>query len=132
MHKDTTLRAMAGKVSEHAHCPQSKRLVGAVVESSDGRVFMGAKVENRTPVLTMCAVRVAIFAAVSDGVRHIVQVAISSSAGCKGKSDAVPCTACRLVMEEFMGDETLVHIEGASPITLKQMLEQPSRPSKNA
>ena len=63
----------------------------------DGRVFAGANVENSSYGLTVCAERVAVFKAVSEGVRAIDAVAVV----CQSQPGCAPCGACRQVLYEF-------------------------------
>jgi cytidine deaminase len=86
-----------------AYAPYSQYKVGAAVLSTSGRVFSGANVENAAYPTTMCAERVAIFKAVSEGEREFAAIAVvTSNAG-------MSCGGCRQVMAEF-GLDTLVFI----------------------
>lgn len=87
-----------------AYAPYSGYKVGAAVQTADGRVFTGANVENAVYPLTLCAERVAITHAVSEGARRIVALAVvTSNAG-------TPCGSCRQVMREFGGPEMRVFV----------------------
>ena len=81
----------------HAHAPFSRFLVGAALLGTDGRVFTGCNVENATYGLTVCAERVAVFKAVSEGHRDIEAIAVVG----KSEDFTKPCGACRQVMVEF-------------------------------
>jgi cytidine deaminase len=83
-----------------AHAPFSKFKVGAALLTSDGRVFTGCNVENATYGLTVCAERVAIFKAVSEGAQRFSQIVIATA------TDELtpPCGACRQIIWEFCGD----------------------------
>lgn len=86
-----------------AYAPYSQYKVGAAVLSASGRVFSGANVENAAYPTTMCAERVAIFKAVSEGEREFAAIAVvTTNAG-------MSCGSCRQVMAEF-GLDTLVLI----------------------
>ncbi len=91
-------RALAAR--EHAHAPFSKFKVGAALEDAEGRVHTGCNVENATYGLTMCAERVAVFKAISEGARKFRRIAVAAD------SDALtpPCGSCRQVLWEFCGD----------------------------
>jgi cytidine deaminase len=93
--KDLVDRAM--EAAGRAYAPHSGLRVGASVLTTDGEVFTGCNVENASYGLTVCAERVAIFAAVAAGHRHIVAVAIASM----DIASPMPCGACLQVMEEF-------------------------------
>ncbi len=99
------LRA-AAKVSHQAHAPYSKFQVGAALLTHDGEIITGCNVENASYGLTICAERNAIFHAVAQGIRRFHAVAIVAS----GKPMPYPCGACRQVLAEFCGPETVVLI----------------------
>lgn len=82
---------------EHAYAPFSRFRVGAALESSDGRIFTGCNVENATYGLTMCAERVAIFKAISEGARDFVRIVVTADT----ERLTPPCGACRQILWEF-------------------------------
>ena len=88
----------------NAYAPFSNFKVGAAVEDAGGRVFTGCNVENATFGLTLCAERVAIFKAISEGARKFVRVAVAADTD----SLTPPCGACRQILWEFCGDVELV------------------------
>jgi len=90
------LRAAAREARKHAYAPYSKFTVGAAIETTDGRRFTGANVENASYGLSICAERTAAFAAVLAGAR-IAAVAVSGPDGVT----TPPCGACRQVLAEF-------------------------------
>lgn len=98
------LIAAALAVRENAHAPFSKFKVGAAVQDESGRIFTGCNVENATYGLTVCAERVAIFKAISEGARKFTRVAVVAD------TDLLtpPCGACRQILWEFCGDVELV------------------------
>jgi cytidine deaminase len=98
------LTAAALVARENAFAPYSKFRVGAAIEDSDGRIHTGCNVENATYGLTVCAERVAVLKAVSEGVRKFRRVAIAAD------TDALtpPCGACRQILWEFCGDVEIV------------------------
>jgi cytidine deaminase len=85
---------------EHAHAPFSKFQVGAALEDSAGRIHTGCNVENATYGLTICAERVAVFKAISEGAREFRRIAIAADTD----SLTPPCGACRQILWEFCGD----------------------------
>ena len=91
---------MAKAARESAVAPYSNFKVGAVLESDDGRVFTGCNIENASYGLTICAERVAIFKAVSEGVRTFSRITVIADA----PSITPPCGACRQIIWEFCGD----------------------------
>ena len=100
---DDLLRA-ALAAREHAHAPFSNFRVGAAIEDSSGRIHSGCNVENATYGLTLCAERVAVFKAISEGAREFKRVAVAAD------TDVLtpPCGACRQILWEFCGDVELV------------------------
>ena len=89
---------------ENAFAPFSKFKVGAAIEDAEGRIHTGCNVENATYGLTMCAERVALYKAVSEGVRKFRRIAIAAD------TDTLtpPCGACRQILWEFCGDIEIV------------------------
>ena len=98
------LIAAARAVRLNAHAAFSHFLVGAALEAADGRVFTGCNVENATYGLTVCAERVAVFKAISEGCRRFVRVAVVADT----EAPTPPCGACRQVLWEFGGDLEVV------------------------
>jgi cytidine deaminase len=94
------LIAAARKARGHAQAPYSTFAVGAALESADGQVFTGCNIENATYGLTMCAERVAVFKAISEGHRQFRRIAIVADT----LSPTPPCGACRQILWEFAGD----------------------------
>jgi cytidine deaminase len=90
----------AKKAREYAHAPYSNFRVGSALEADDGRLFTGCNVENATYGLTVCAERVAVFKAISEGARRFRRIAVVTSAA----SLTPPCGACRQILWEFCGD----------------------------
>jgi cytidine deaminase len=98
------LLAAALAARAHAFAPFSKFLVGAAIEDAAGRIHTGCNVENATYGLTVCAERVAVFKAISEGVRQFRRVAVAAD------TDVLtpPCGACRQILWEFCGDVEIV------------------------
>lgn len=84
----------------HAHAPYSNFKVGAALESEDGRIFTGCNIENASYGLTMCAERVAMFKAISEGARRFRAIAVVTGSAAL----TPPCGACRQILWEFAGD----------------------------
>src|SRR5271166_5768122 len=84
----------------NAFAPFSKFQVGAAVEDTDGRIHTGCNVENATYGLTVCAERVAVFKAISEGVRKFRRIAVAADT----EELTPPCGACRQILWEFCGD----------------------------
>jgi cytidine deaminase len=98
------LQAAALAARENAHAPYSKFRVGAAIEEAGGRVHTGCNIENATYGLTLCAERVAVFKAMSEGAREFRRIAIAAD------TDTLtpPCGACRQILWEFCGDIEIV------------------------
>jgi len=123
---------MSGSLAEaalaaraNAHAPYSNFMVGAAIEDAQGGIHSGCNIENATYGLTVCAERVAVWKAMSEGVRQFRRVAIA--AGPKGEpaQPTPPCGACRQILWEFCGDIeiVLVNPRGASEtLRLKDLL----------
>ena len=93
----------AEKARKRAYTPYSKFKVGAAVLSSDGKIFSGCNIENASFGMSVCAERVAIFKAISEGSTKFKAIAVI------GDTDkpCSPCGACRQVISEF-GEEILL------------------------
>ena len=118
------LAASALAARENAFAPFSKFKVGAAVESVDGRMFTGCNVENATYGLTICAERVAVFKALSEGARRFQRVAVAADT----EKLTPPCGACRQVLWEFCGDVeiTLVNLRGKTEsYQLRELFPKP-------
>jgi cytidine deaminase len=91
-------------VRANAFAPFSKFQVGAALEDETGRIHTGCNVENATYGLTVCAERVAVFKAISEGVRKFRRIAVSAD------TDILtpPCGACRQILWEFCGDIDII------------------------
>jgi len=100
------LAGLARSARDQAHAPYSKFKVGSALRARDGSVVTGCNVENASYGLTMCAERVAVFKAVSEGIREFDAVAVVADS----PRLAPPCGPCRQILWEFCGD-VWVHLE---------------------
>jgi cytidine deaminase len=94
------LVAAARRAREHADAAFSKFKVGAALEAADGTVITGCNIENATYGLTICAERVAMFKAISEGHRVFTRIAIVADT----EAPTPPCGACRQILWEFGGN----------------------------
>jgi cytidine deaminase len=119
-----TLYEYALKAREMAHAPYSKFLVGAAIEYEDGRIFTGCNIENASYGLTLCAERVAVFKAVSEGARKAVHVVVVADT----QSLTPPCGACRQILWEFCGDAdlTMSNLQGKQErVSMREIFPRP-------
>jgi cytidine deaminase len=105
---------LANEARKRAYVPYSKYPVGAALRTRSGRIFTGVNVENAAYPTTMCAERVAVFKAVSEGEREFEVVAVVTDNG------GSPCGGCRQVLVEF-GLNTLVLIADGKGNLVKEM-----------
>jgi cytidine deaminase len=98
------LIAAALAAREQSHAPHSRFRVGAAVRGSSGRVFGGCNIESASYGLGVCAERVAVLKAVSEGERVLEAIAVVTDA----ETLTPPCGACRQVLWEFCGDIEVV------------------------
>ena len=111
-------------VRANAHAPFSKFRVGAALEDSSGRIHTGCNIENATYGLTMCAERVAIFKAISEGAHEFRRVAVAADAD----SLTPPCGSCRQLLWEFCGDMEIALVNPRGKIEtyrLKDLFPKP-------
>jgi cytidine deaminase len=101
---DLDLVGAARRAREHADAAYSHFKVGAALETADGAVITGCNIENATYGLTVCAERIALFKALSEGHREFVRIAIVADT----EAPTPPCGACRQVLWEFGGNIEIV------------------------
>lgn len=87
----------AKKARTFAYAPYSQFPVGAALLTTNGKVYTGANIENASYSLCMCAERVAIYKALSEGEKHFQALAVSAAT----EEPVSPCGACRQVLTEF-------------------------------
>ena len=122
--KDSDLIRAARKARRHAHAPYSNFRVGAALRATSGRIFGGCNVENATYGLTVCAERVAIFKAISEGERGFDAIAVVTDTD----SLTSPCGACRQLIWEFCGDVPVIlaNLKGkAEVIRMRELFPKP-------
>jgi cytidine deaminase len=102
--KDSELIEKAKRARERAYAPYSKSKVGAALLTKRGRVYTGANVENASLGLTVCAERVALCKAVTNGEKGFVKIAVIAD---KDKP-ITPCGACRQILYEFASDMEII------------------------
>lgn len=111
---DPLLIRAALEAREKAYAPYSQFAVGAAVVDAHGVIHQGSNIENVSYGLTVCAERVAMWNALSQGVRSFEAMAIASDGG------LAPCGACRQVMAEFVKDLPLLLVDASQA---KQVVE---------
>lgn len=119
---------LANTARQRAYAPYSNYPVGAALRSKTGRIFTGVNVENAAYPQTMCAERVAIFKAVSEGEKEFEVISVVTDNG------GSPCGGCRQVLAEF-GLDTIVLLADASgkllaETTVKDLLPQAFTPDQ--
>lgn len=105
-HERQTLIKQAVEIRKRAYVPYSNYPVGAAVRTKSGKVFTGVNIENAAYPQTMCAERVAIFKAVSEGESEFDVIAVVTNNG------GSPCGGCRQVMAEFGLDTVVLIADG--------------------
>jgi cytidine deaminase len=111
------LVAAARAAREHAVATFSGFKVGAAVETADGTIITGCNIENASYGLTICAERVAIFKALSEGHREFVRIAVVADT----EAPTPPCGACRQIIWEFCGDVAVILANRARVTATLQM-----------
>ncbi|MDO9546697.1 MAG: cytidine deaminase [Pelolinea sp.] len=126
--KATLLKA-AVEGSKNAHCPYSKYRVGAAVLTKTGKIYQGGNIENVSYGATVCAERVAIWKAVSEGEKEFEAIAVIGP----GTSEGYPCAQCRQVMVEFGLDWLVVSGDQdgnyLGDMTVRELVPFPFTPS---
>jgi cytidine deaminase len=119
---------LANTARERAYVPYSGYRVGSSLRTRSGRIFTGVNIENAAYPQTMCAERVAIFKAVSEGERDFEVITVVTDNG------GSPCGGCRQVMAEFGMDTIVIMADGKGRIvqetTVNELLPGAFRPEK--
>jgi cytidine deaminase len=119
---------LANTARQHAYTPYSNYPVGAVVRTKTGRLYTGVNVENAAYPQTMCAERVAIFKAVSEGEKEFELIAVVTDNG------GSPCGGCRQVMAEFGLDTIVLLADGTGKLvketTVRELLPEAFTPDR--
>ena len=98
------LIAAAKRARRNARADYSKFKVGAALETADGQIITGCNIENSTYGLTLCAERVAMFKAISEGHKKFRRIAVAFDT----HAPTPPCGACRQILWEFGGDIEII------------------------
>jgi len=112
----TQLIRAAQAVRRHAYAPYSHYPVGAALLTRSGKIYTGVNVENAAFPSGMCAERVAVFKAVSEGERAFEAIVVVTENG------GAPCGACRQVLAEFGTDLEVVVADAAGTVVLETTL----------
>lgn len=118
---DNELVSLAKKELKNSYSPYSGFKVAAALITKSGNVYTGANIENSSYSATVCAERVAIFKAISNGERGFEEIAIV----CEKGDFCHPCGVCRQVMSEFCDESFRIILEGNNIIkshTLEELL----------
>jgi len=121
MDKDLELIEAAKKVRELAYAPYSNFRVGAAVRTKGGKIFTGCNIESASYGLTVCAERIAIWKAVSEGEKEFEQIAVVADT----RELTPPCGVCRQILWEFCGDMpvTFANLKGdVETVQMKDLL----------
>jgi len=119
-----TLIQRALEAREQAHAVFSDFKVGAALEDSSGAIHTGCNIENATYSLTMCAERVAIFKAMSEGARKFQRIVIAADT----HRPTPPCGSCRQILWEFCGDIEVILVnlqKKTESFQLKELFPRP-------
>ncbi|HPS29050.1 MAG TPA: cytidine deaminase [bacterium] len=109
----------AVEIRNNAYAPYSKFKVGAVVITGSGELFAGVNIENSSFGATVCAERIALFSAVTQGKHDIEAVVIASEL--KGKA-VFPCGMCRQVLADFNPEMRVILVNAVTQKIEKEAL----------
>ena len=118
------LISAAKQAREKAHAPFSHFKVGCAIEDEAGHLFTGCNVENASYGLTICAERLAVFKAISEGAGKLRRIAVVADT----EVLTPPCGACRQILWEFCGDAELIleNLAGKrETMSLKEIFPRP-------
>ena len=119
---------LANDARHKAYVPYSNYPVGSALRTKSGRIFMGVNIENAAYPQTMCAERVAIFKAVSEGEKEFEAISVVTDNG------GSPCGGCRQVLAEFGLDTVVLMADKDGNLvketTVKELLPEAFTPEK--
>lgn len=95
---------------QRAYVPYSHYMVGAALQTTSGQVYTGCNVENAAYPTCMCAERVAIYKAISEGEKQFAVIVVATENG------GTPCGSCRQVLAEFGLDTIVVIVDGGGTV----------------
>jgi cytidine deaminase len=125
---EAELAVRAAEARQRAYAPYSGYAVGAALCTPSGEIYTGVNVENAAYPDSLCAERVAIVKAVSEGHRAFVRLAVSTANG------GTPCGSCRQVMTEFGLDAVVLIVDGHGALvqrtTVRALLPDSFGPEK--
>lgn len=122
---DELLIELAKEAMVRAYAPYSSCMVGAAIVTEDDKVFFGCNIENGAYGSTVCAERVAIYNAVTQGYKKFKAIAIVGVKNGDMGEPFYPCGECRQVMREFCDDDFRIIVESGFDIesyTLGELL----------
>lgn len=123
---DKELYGLAVKAMGNSYSPYSNCKVGAALLCKNGKVFTGTNIENAAFSPTVCAERVAIFKAVSEGEKEFLKIAVVGGKDGIINGIFAPCGVCRQVMREFCDDNFKILLgeseHNFKEVTLKDLL----------
>ena len=119
---------LANTARQRAYAPYSNYAVGAALRTKSGHIFTGVNVENAAYPHTICAERVAVFKAVSEGEKEFEVISVVTDNG------GSPCGGCRQVLAEFGLDTVVLMADGSGKIvketTVRELLPEAFTPDK--
>jgi cytidine deaminase len=116
-HTEKELIEAAMAVRENAYAPFSEFKVGSALETDDGEIIVGSNVESASYGLTVCAERVAVWNAISQGKRKIRRIAVVADT----EDLTPPCGVCRQIIWEFGGDIPVIFANLSGQVETVQM-----------
>jgi len=123
---DRELLELAYKARERSYSPYSNFAVGAALLTAEGKVYLGANIENSSFGATNCAERTALFSAIMAGERNFSAIAIVGGKVGEETNECLPCGICRQVLSEFCDADLKIIIEnkenGTKCLSLGELL----------
>ena len=108
------------EIREQAYVPYSKFKVGAALLTKSGKIYTGCNIENAAYPVSLCAERVAIFKAISEGETEFIELAVVADT----ERPVPPCGSCRQVMREFFDSKMNIHLTNLNDNTMTVRMEE--------